>query len=86
MDEAQSCGSRPPGEEEGYDADSESNPGDMAKQEGGRSPQNNLSPYACSLPFQEPAHLVIACSVSGVPWVHASIRLSPPRSVGNAAD
>lgn len=37
MDEAQSCGNKPLGEEEGYDADSESNPGDMAKQEEGRS-------------------------------------------------
>lgn len=36
MDEAQSCGNKPLGEEEGYDADSESNPGDMAKQEEGR--------------------------------------------------
>lgn len=40
VDEAQSCGNRPPGEEEeGYDADSESNPGDMAKQEEGRPTQ-----------------------------------------------
>lgn len=39
MDEAQSCGNRPLGEEEGYDADSESNPADMAKQEEGRSTQ-----------------------------------------------
>lgn len=37
VDEVQSCGSKPPGEEEGYDADSESNPEDMAKQEEGRS-------------------------------------------------
>uniref|UniRef100_A0A4W6CHW9 Lysosomal trafficking regulator n=1 Tax=Lates calcarifer TaxID=8187 RepID=A0A4W6CHW9_LATCA len=29
VDEAQSCGVKPPGEEEGYDADSESNPEDM---------------------------------------------------------
>uniref|UniRef100_UPI003AAA8FA9 lysosomal-trafficking regulator n=1 Tax=Centroberyx gerrardi TaxID=166262 RepID=UPI003AAA8FA9 len=35
VDEAQSCGVKPPGEEEGYDADSESNPEDMAKQEEG---------------------------------------------------
>ncbi|KAM9364527.1 LOW QUALITY PROTEIN: lysosomal-trafficking regulator [Pholidichthys leucotaenia] len=35
VDEAQSCGSKPLGEEEGYDADSESNPEDMAKQEEG---------------------------------------------------
>ncbi|XP_076018474.1 lysosomal-trafficking regulator isoform X2 [Genypterus blacodes] len=35
VDEAQSCGVKPPGEEEGYDADSESNPDDMAKQEEG---------------------------------------------------
>ncbi|XP_056902658.1 lysosomal-trafficking regulator isoform X3 [Takifugu flavidus] len=35
VDEAQSCGNKPLGEEEGYDADSESNPGDMAKQEEG---------------------------------------------------
>uniref|UniRef100_A0A672J8Q1 Lysosomal trafficking regulator n=1 Tax=Salarias fasciatus TaxID=181472 RepID=A0A672J8Q1_SALFA len=33
VDEVQSCGVKPPGEEEGYDADSESNPEDMAKQE-----------------------------------------------------
>lgn len=37
VDEAQSCGSKPLGEEEGYDADSESNPGEMAKQEEGMS-------------------------------------------------
>uniref|UniRef100_A0A8C4NZL1 Lysosomal trafficking regulator n=1 Tax=Dicentrarchus labrax TaxID=13489 RepID=A0A8C4NZL1_DICLA len=37
VDEVQSCGVKPPGEEEGYDADSESNPEDMAKQEEGRS-------------------------------------------------
>uniref|UniRef100_A0AAX7W237 Lysosomal trafficking regulator n=1 Tax=Astatotilapia calliptera TaxID=8154 RepID=A0AAX7W237_ASTCA len=30
VDEVQSCGGKPPGEEEGYDADSESNPEDMA--------------------------------------------------------
>uniref|UniRef100_A0A669B5P0 Lysosomal trafficking regulator n=1 Tax=Oreochromis niloticus TaxID=8128 RepID=A0A669B5P0_ORENI len=35
VDEVQSCGGKPPGEEEGYDADSESNPEDMAKQEEG---------------------------------------------------
>lgn len=35
VDEVQSCGVKPPGEEEGYDADSESNPDDMAKQEEG---------------------------------------------------
>ncbi|XP_047459394.1 lysosomal-trafficking regulator isoform X2 [Mugil cephalus] len=33
VDEVQSCGVKPLGEEEGYDADSESNPEDMAKQE-----------------------------------------------------
>lgn len=37
VDEVQSCGAKPPEEEEGYDADSESNPEDMAKQEEGRS-------------------------------------------------
>lgn len=37
VDEAQSCGNNPLGEEEGYDADSESNPGEMAKQEEGMS-------------------------------------------------
>lgn len=36
VDEAQSCGAKPPGEEEAYDADSESNPEEMAKQEEGR--------------------------------------------------
>lgn len=36
-DEAQSCGVKAPGEEEGYDADSESNPDDMSRQEEGRS-------------------------------------------------
>ncbi|XP_037321151.2 lysosomal-trafficking regulator isoform X2 [Pungitius pungitius] len=35
VDEGQSSGVKPPGEEEGYDADSESNPEDMAKQEEG---------------------------------------------------
>ncbi|XP_010786581.1 lysosomal-trafficking regulator isoform X1 [Notothenia coriiceps] len=35
VDEVQSCGVKPSGEEEGYDADSESNPEDMAKQEEG---------------------------------------------------
>lgn len=37
VDEGQSSGLKPPGEEEGYDADSESNPEDMAKQEESRS-------------------------------------------------
>lgn len=36
VDEAQSCGAKPPGEEEAYDADSESNPEEMAKPEEGR--------------------------------------------------
>lgn len=45
VDEVQNCGVRPPGEEEGYDADSESNPGDMAKQEEGRPMQTNISKY-----------------------------------------
>ncbi|KAM6916813.1 lysosomal-trafficking regulator isoform 2-T2 [Xenentodon cancila] len=35
VDEAQSCSVKLPGEEEGYDADSESNPENMAKQEEG---------------------------------------------------
>ncbi|XP_033836122.1 lysosomal-trafficking regulator isoform X1 [Periophthalmus magnuspinnatus] len=35
VDEVQSCGVKPPGEEEGYDADSESNPEDMSHQEEG---------------------------------------------------
>ncbi|XP_053730574.1 lysosomal-trafficking regulator isoform X1 [Synchiropus splendidus] len=35
VDESQSSSAKPPGEEEGYDADSESNPEDMAKQEEG---------------------------------------------------
>ncbi|XP_068182991.1 lysosomal-trafficking regulator isoform X2 [Antennarius striatus] len=35
VDEVQSCGVKPLGEEEGYDADSESNPEDMTKQEEG---------------------------------------------------
>lgn len=37
VDEAQSCSVRLLGEEEGYDADSESNPEDMARQDEGRS-------------------------------------------------
>jgi len=37
VDEVQSCTVKLPGEEEGYDADSESNPENMAKQEEGRS-------------------------------------------------
>lgn len=37
VDEVQSCSVKPLGEEEGYDADSESNPEDMAKQEECRS-------------------------------------------------
>uniref|UniRef100_A0AAV2JKV3 Lysosomal trafficking regulator n=1 Tax=Knipowitschia caucasica TaxID=637954 RepID=A0AAV2JKV3_KNICA len=35
VDEVQSCGVKAPGEEEGYDADSESNPEDMSRQEEG---------------------------------------------------
>uniref|UniRef100_A0AAX7SE80 Lysosomal trafficking regulator n=1 Tax=Astatotilapia calliptera TaxID=8154 RepID=A0AAX7SE80_ASTCA len=45
VDEVQSCGGKPPGEEEGYDADSESNPEDMAKQEEGRTEANS---FLCS--------------------------------------
>lgn len=37
VDEVQSCSVRLPGEEEGYDADSESNPETMKQQEEGRS-------------------------------------------------
>uniref|UniRef100_A0A672J8P1 Lysosomal trafficking regulator n=1 Tax=Salarias fasciatus TaxID=181472 RepID=A0A672J8P1_SALFA len=44
VDEVQSCGVKPPGEEEGYDADSESNPEDMAKQEEGRS--HSIMPHS----------------------------------------
>ncbi|KAM9847900.1 lysosomal-trafficking regulator [Aulostomus maculatus] len=42
VDEEQSCGVKPPGEEEGYDADSESNPEDMAKQEEGLKVESAL--------------------------------------------
>lgn len=59
VDEAQSCGVKPPGEEEGYDADSESNPEDMAKQEEGRSTLNcqtntHTHRYALLLLFTPP--------------------------------
>lgn len=40
VDEVQSCSVRLPGEEEGYDADSESNPETMKQQEEGRSTHN----------------------------------------------
>ncbi|XP_058507212.1 lysosomal-trafficking regulator isoform X4 [Solea solea] len=42
VDEVQSCAVKPPGEEEGYDADSESNPEDMAKQEEGVKLESGL--------------------------------------------
>lgn len=48
VDEVQSCGGKPPGEEEGYDADSESNPEDMAKQEEGRPTLNATQPHTRS--------------------------------------
>lgn len=44
VDEVQSCSVRLPGEEEGYDADSESNPEDMAWQEEGRTPFSQAFP------------------------------------------
>lgn len=58
VDEAQGCGVKPLGEEEGYDADSESNPEDMAKQEEGRSkfpatPNGTHSFLLPSIPPQE---------------------------------
>uniref|UniRef100_A0A3Q3VK87 Uncharacterized protein n=1 Tax=Mola mola TaxID=94237 RepID=A0A3Q3VK87_MOLML len=46
VDEGQNCGVKPPGEEEGYDADSESNPEDMAKQEEGRVDFLSLCEFA----------------------------------------
>ncbi|XP_024863409.2 lysosomal-trafficking regulator isoform X1 [Kryptolebias marmoratus] len=47
VDEVQSCSVRLPGEEEGYDADSESNPEDMAKQEeGGKAEPAGLCEFA----------------------------------------
>uniref|UniRef100_A0AAX7UKS5 Lysosomal trafficking regulator n=1 Tax=Astatotilapia calliptera TaxID=8154 RepID=A0AAX7UKS5_ASTCA len=51
VDEVQSCGGKPPGEEEGYDADSESNPEDMAKQEEGRSTLTATLPHTRMLLF-----------------------------------
>lgn len=48
VDDVQSCGAKPLGEEEGYDADSESNPEDMAKQDEGRFPLNYT--FTLSLP------------------------------------
>lgn len=59
VDEVQSCGVKPPGEEEGYDADSESNPEDMAKQEEGRStrtatPHTNTYCYSYLLLLKNP--------------------------------
>uniref|UniRef100_A0AAX7ULZ9 Lysosomal trafficking regulator n=1 Tax=Astatotilapia calliptera TaxID=8154 RepID=A0AAX7ULZ9_ASTCA len=45
VDEVQSCGGKPPGEEEGYDADSESNPEDMTRPDYtifASSPQNKV--------------------------------------------
>uniref|UniRef100_A0A3Q1FPP0 Lysosomal trafficking regulator n=1 Tax=Acanthochromis polyacanthus TaxID=80966 RepID=A0A3Q1FPP0_9TELE len=48
VDEVQSCGVKPPGEEEGYDADSESNPEDMAKQEEGRTTLTS-TPDTCTV-------------------------------------
>uniref|UniRef100_A0A668AYI8 Lysosomal trafficking regulator n=1 Tax=Myripristis murdjan TaxID=586833 RepID=A0A668AYI8_9TELE len=49
VDEVQSCGIKPPGEEEGYDADSESNPEDMAKQEEGRTEANSFLQASAAL-------------------------------------
>lgn len=53
VDEAQSCGVKPLGEEEGYDADSESNPEDMAKQEECRSTLT-AAPHTLPLLFTPP--------------------------------
>uniref|UniRef100_A0A8C2YX04 Lysosomal trafficking regulator n=1 Tax=Cyclopterus lumpus TaxID=8103 RepID=A0A8C2YX04_CYCLU len=53
VDEVQSCGVKPPGEEEGYDADSESNPEDMAKQEEGRSTLSSSADLEGLLLFPE---------------------------------
>lgn len=61
VDEAQSCGNKPPGEEEeGYDADSESNPREMAKQEEGTSTHRCDFGHAAQLLFaiQEPLRLI----------------------------
>lgn len=60
VDEAQSCGNKPQGEEEGYDADSESNPGEMAKQEEGMSTHRYDFCHAAQLLFaiQEPLQLI----------------------------
>uniref|UniRef100_A0A3P8W4F7 Lysosomal trafficking regulator n=1 Tax=Cynoglossus semilaevis TaxID=244447 RepID=A0A3P8W4F7_CYNSE len=51
VDEVQSCGVKPPGEEEGYDADSESNPEDMAK------------PYYTSSHLSSPHNRIIICTM-----------------------
>lgn len=48
VDEAQSCGAKPPGEEEAYDADSESNPEEMAKQEEGRYTHTHTRTPVCT--------------------------------------
>lgn len=48
VDEAQSGGVRLLGEEEGYDADSESNPEDMARQDEGRSTLTGSPSGFCS--------------------------------------
>lgn len=45
VDEVQSYNVKLPGEEEGYDADSESNPENMAKQEEGRSTLTTSLPH-----------------------------------------
>lgn len=60
VDEAQSCGTKPLGEEEGYDADSESNSGEMAKQEEGMSTHRYDSCHATQLllAIQEPLQLI----------------------------
>ena len=60
VDEAQSCGNKPLGEEEeGYDADSESNPGEMAKEEGMSTHRHDFCHTAKLLfSIQEPLQLI----------------------------
>uniref|UniRef100_A0A669D9D8 Lysosomal trafficking regulator n=1 Tax=Oreochromis niloticus TaxID=8128 RepID=A0A669D9D8_ORENI len=67
VDEVQSCGGKPPGEEEGYDADSESNPEDMAKQEEGRSTLTATLPHTRALLFPEICTMELQLLASGSP-------------------
>lgn len=81
VDEVQSCSVRLPGEEEGYDADSESNPEDMARQEEGRSHTQpriyTASPLTCLLLQIENRLSSERSFCCRNPLNHSALRLAP---------